>query len=208
MKLYLYYLMNNQVIDKLYHKGVMDVLMNYHTIDSAPILYAATTSKKVAKKFEDCRNMNVLQKVTKEIDGDAEADMWAIMIKEKSLLFSDKKHLITPLTGAEAWCVDNCSEIIHDYLGLYCNIHPDIFTDEFAEVLKTIGYIDALGYYDFSDGIEEWSKYRIDGVEEWANELGMFVWMFSDVVNLPGIMKWGDIDEDMEVVCRYKNTIK
>ena len=206
MKLYLYYLIDNRVIKRLYNRGVLDTLTNYHTLDDGPMLYAITTSKKMARRFEECRNMNLLKKIVKEIDDEYEPDAWERIVKDKALLFANQKRLVIPLTGTEAWCVDNASEIIISYLTLHCNIHPSVFTEEVAEAMEGIGYMDIMGYHD-DDIVRRSTRYRLESVIEWSNELGMLVWMFQEVMNLPGIMKVGDVDnESLEIVRRFKNS--
>lgn len=208
MKVYLYYLIDPDTINTLCERGTMDTLLNFHSVDPGPILYGLTTSSRIARKFEKCRNMRKFKKVVRKIDDEDEiGDSWAVRITDVSLLFANKKHIVIPLSGNEKWCAENATEVIMDHLDIALSfIDPSIFTDEIQDALMRVGYIDFIESHN--SGSEYTGKRRyIDGIQEWSNELGMLMWMFREVMDITGIMEVGEIDnENLEVIRRYKNT--
>lgn len=218
MKLYAYYLIDPEIVNKLWERGVLEPITNYHIPDSKPILYAATTNKRLAKKFEHCRNMNCFKKIVKDIPKEeAEIDSWAIRISEKSLLFDNHKHIVIPLTGGEEWCADNATEIVIDNIKKMTFINPLVFCDDIQLALIQIGYLEEflnqcpMYEYDANAAISErfnGAQLVIEGTQDWQNELGMFLWMFNEVVDAGGILVEGEMDdESLETVRRYKDTI-
>lgn len=205
MKLYLYYLIDPHAIENIKERGALECLTNSHEPDPGPLLYAATTDKKLAKKYEACHNMNAFKKMVRHTSSDenSEADMWAMKIVERSLLYSEGKHIIVPMTGNEEWAADNVTEVIYDYLCKVTYVDPHIFTKELYDDLGILGYNNffntpsSLAYEPDDDYVE-----LRRGIKDWANELGMFSWIFQEIIDLGGIMEVGEIDNDCLVSVR------
>lgn len=213
MKLYLYYIVNDDLILELRNKHLLDTI-DRNTKIGEPFLYACTTNKKLAKKFEETRDMTKLHKITREVydANDIASDMWR-RIHEVSLFVGGNTHLVIPLTGAEKWTVDYLSETILSVMDEHHLVTSAIFTDEIRIFLDVIGYPvqnfihpdDGIGEYPDTVENDEWNDIVAHEVAsgEWENELGAILWLYNGLFNISGCMKVGEIENGRDSTKAY-----
>lgn len=208
MKLYLYYLVGEDLIEDLYQKGLIDINLSYHPLDEGRkvILYASTTNKKLAKEFERTRHMDAfIKKVVDDGDFDecyAEHDMFATGLRVSQLRYADHTYITAVLTGVEVYNIENMAEIIMDYLSPRM-VRYDIFEDNLQKVLYRMGYVDTYNVLDPDYVFADERYYRRAGILLWKNELGGLGWMYKNIVDIGAILERGDrLDEESVVSIR------
>lgn len=186
MKLYLFYLIDTEIINKyIKYKWIEPK----HEINpEKPFLYAYTSSKNLANKFELSRNMKVFMKHVANINDEDEYEQTLDkrgQIVEVPLENGNGKTIV-PVTENEFWFLDRSSETMFDYLRqIITPIPTAIFCDEVRWFLHQISF-------PYVVGEENEEFFEIEGREdipmkEFQNEFGVFLYIFEDIIDPAGV---------------------
>jgi hypothetical protein len=191
----MYFLVDDEVISYLAKNKLMgdsNAIREYQM--GQPLLYAVTTKKKIAKKFEESRNPKVFYKEVLDVEDGSEyyADNDAI-INMSELYIGGKQTITLPLTENETWILESASENMLEVMKSANLPSFKIFTNEIQSILANISYTYCTAKPDdyMDDG-----DYMLDGMKEFRNEFGAFMLLFSKLINHEGLLKVGEINKN------------
>ena len=189
LKVFLYFLTDKKVIKKMADTYLLESLSHFKEPGYEDyFFYAFTNKKKVAKKFEQMRDMTKFFKKEVEMDEDEYKDLenrfYAFsVLSMQPLLCGEHKHIIIPITSGEYWyCVEARSESMQSMFELMPKVKPDIFKDKVIQLLGKLDYNDSM-FPDF----QPWREYSSETHDyvlnnAWKNELGVFLFLYSMLV--------------------------
>lgn len=197
MKVYMYYLIDQNAIQMLKDRSLMDWLGISNDDVKDACLYAYTKKKKISDNFEKTRNMKIFLKKVKEMDDDefssfesnvssyARLSMAKVMypFTKEALMFDDGIACKLALTSSESWFViDNYKESIMDFLYALPKI-PDIriFRDDVYQTLKDMDYNDSVtrndDYIKTHESISKLAEYSC--YYAWENTIGIILCLYN-----------------------------
>lgn len=191
MKLFQYYIVDEDVIDRLKRLDLMESGIRYRR-SGDPLLYGYTIDKRTAARFETSRNMKIFHRIVKEGKREEleERKDYLLEIRDASMYFGNDRRFIFPLTGNEIWATENMTEILTDYVQNFVFAPGIIFTKEYADLLAEFDYMGISGVMGYSSR-EISSDIRANG---WKNELMGILFLYGNLINIEGMMEVGEID--------------
>lgn len=146
-----------------------------------PILYAYTTDKKLYRNFKSFRNMSKFQIVKSELS-DSEIDMFThfnyknelkeIVLKTRHPQFMNKVSKITIVgTRSEEEGVAYLVEDFFSQVKKAFRVNPEIFDDEYKEILDGIGYSDLYKWVSTFDIDGYYSMDTFDSVKSFTRNI-------------------------------------
>lgn len=201
LKVFLYFLTDKKVIKKMADTYLLESLNHFQEPEYEDyFFYAFTPKKKVAKKFEQMRDMTKFFRKEVEMDEDEykelERNFYSFSaLSIQPLLCGEHQHILIPITTGEYWyCSEARSESLNSMMELMPKVKPDIFEEKIIQLLGKLDYIDSM-FPDF----QPYREYTSDTYDYmlnngWKNELGVFLFLYSMVVIPTKVISEGDYE--------------
>lgn len=212
MKVYIYYLINKPIIDKMRTRCLIEAsnMMDPLNDDSDVCLYAYTNKKKIAKEFEKTREMNVFAKRVKEMTDDdyntldtygcqySKLEMHEVFYPFAQSISGETNQQVRlelALTSSESWyCIDNYKEAINEFLTSIPKV-PDlgIFRSDIKQLLIDMDYADSvlLSPIDYinthSSTLSPLARYSC--FYAWENPVGILTCLYQGIFNNVGLFE-------------------
>ena len=193
MKVYLFYLIDKEMIQYLKELGLCEWLNYKEQEIEKGMLYGYTKSKKIAKAFWKSRDHTIFIKKEVELDFDEYQDLdirsynyGGIKEEKLSFLMDGMKQMIFPLTTAESWnVIESRGETINYYFQGYVDpINTSIFKKDLKINLRELGYNDWVTGDNMISEAEVLSKLeRFTVHEAWKSEFGLFSFLYGDMLD-------------------------
>lgn len=207
MKVYVYYLIDKDLIKMLKNRCLMDWIGISNDDVTDNCLYAYTKKKKIAEAFEKTRNMNIFLKKVVDMD-DYEFDHlrdvcssyaelhiheFLYPFGEEVLMFKDPIRCNIAITSSESWFAEeNYKESIMDYLyGLPKIENIKIFRDDIYHILKDMDYNDSVvrnkDYIRTDEDLSPVASYSCNFA--WENKIGILIFLYKGFFNEEAIVE-------------------
>jgi hypothetical protein len=194
----MYFLVDDDIISYLAEKKLMgdsNAIREYRM--GQPLLYAITSKKKIAKKFEESRNQKVFYKDVIELDNDdgftietgASIDMYELYIGGKSTI-------TLPLTENESWILSMSSETMLDFMSSSKLPNYRIFSNEIQSLLGLISYAYCSSDREDNVPLPTDDEYDDFSMKEFRNEFAVFMLIFNKLINTEGCLKVGELNKN------------
>ena len=207
MKVYVYYLIDTDLINMLKDRCLMDWIGISNDDVKDNCLYAYTKKKKLAEAFEKTRNMNIFLKKVIDMEDDefehlrdvcssyAELHMHEFLypFTEYVLMFEDQIKCNFPITSSESWFADeNYKESIMDYMyGLNKITDIRIFRKDIYQILKDMDYNDCVSrnddYIKTNEKLSDLAFYSCNFA--WENKIGILLFLYKGFFNEAAIVE-------------------
>lgn len=201
MKVRVYYLIDSGIFKELRDHKLCDWLSVETPEDQQTCLYAYTTSKKLAKQFEETRNKDCFYKKTLEMTEEQFKEFEnAFFIHAKisiaSLKYSaEDDEIDVAITNGEHWYVkDSGCESTYALLEALPSIPTaKIFKKDILSVLVSLGFAsevtqelesDEIKYLGNTDPVAYYTANYA-----WKNELGLFFYLYGKLVDKESVIE-------------------
>jgi hypothetical protein len=194
----MYFLVDDEVISYLAEKKLMgdsNAIREYRM--GQPLLYAITSKKKIAKKFEETRNQKVFYKDVVELDNDGEfAIETGASIEMCELYIGGKSTITLPLTENESWILSMSSETMLDFMSSSKLPNYRIFSNEIQSLLGLISYAYCSSDREDNVPLPTDDEYDDFSMKEFRNEFAVFMLIFNKLINTEGCLKVGELNKN------------
>lgn len=201
LKVFLYFLTDKKVIKKMAKTYLLESLNHFQEPGYEDyFFYAFTTKKKVAKKFEQMRDMRKFFKKEVEMDEDGykelEGNFYSFSaLSIQPLLCGEHQHILIPVTTGEYWySVESRSESIYSMMEIMPKIRPDIFEEKIIQLLGKLDYNDSMfpDFQPYREYTSDTHDYMLNN--GWKNELGVFLFLYSMIVIPTKVISEGEYE--------------
>ena len=202
MKVWIFYITDNGIINYLSRHNLLET-WTYSESSDKYVVYAYTNKKKIVKEFMSTRNQKAFKLREVEMDEDEYKDFdnrfyTSSKLKKEFLITKNGTPSKFVLTTSEYWFVveqdmETTNSLIESFSPFLYD-HGEIFQSSLRRYLEELGFI--CPRLPFLDGPES-DVEKFMKKHAWKNQLGLFIYLYHDILDINGIMeKIGDSNEE------------